>query len=334
MKLGIMGHGPIVGWFLDAVACVDTASAAAIYNRPTSAAEGQALAQKYGIPAAYTDFEQFLADPAVDTVYIALPNSLHYEYALRVLDAGKHAIVEKPFTVTAAQAHLLAEAAREKKLFLFEAITTCHMPHVKKLKELLPRIGDISLVHCNYSQYSSRYDLLMDGKLTNMFDPRFAGGCLMDINSYNLHFVTEVFGAPEYIQYFPRMGVSGVDVSGTAVLQYETFPAACIGAKDSASHSFAMVQGRYGNLIIGGSVGPSPSLTLELRGQEPEHFQLQSAPSHYCYEIEDFARIIAENDYEAANALLEHSLLMARLLEEARESAGITFACDMGEDHL
>lgn len=333
MKLGIMGHGPIVGWFLDAVAHVKTADAAALYNRPQSAAQGQALAEKYGIPAVYTDFEAFLADETMDTVYLALPNSLHYEYALRILNAGKHAIVEKPFTATAAQARHLAELAREKKLFLFEAITTCHLPHVKKLKELLPRIGDISLVQCNYSQYSSRYDLLMDGELTNMFDPRFAGGCLMDINSYNIHFVTEVFGAPEYIQYFPRMGASGVDVSGAAILQYETFPASCIGAKDSASHSFAMVQGRYGNLIIDGSVGPSPSLILNLRGQEPERFQLQSAPSHYCYEIEAFARMIAEHDYQACDVHLEHSLLMARLLEEARQSAGITFACDTEAGH-
>lgn len=331
MKLGIMGHGPIVGWFLDAAAHVDTARAVAIYNRPSSAEAGQALAQKYGIPAVYTDFDRFLADETMDTVYIALPNSLHYEYALRVLNAGKNAIVEKPFTATAAQARHLAETAREKKLFLFEAISTCHLPHVKKLKELLPRIGDISLVQCNYSQYSSRYDQLMDGQLTNMFDPRFAGGSLMDINSYNIHFVTEVFGAPEYIQYFPRMGISGVDVSGIAVLQYETFPASCVGAKDSASHSFAMIQGRYGNLIIDGSVGPSPEMILSLRGQEPEHFRLQDAPSHLCYEIEDFARIIAAQDYEAADSFLEHSLLMARLLEEARQSAGITFACDMEE---
>ena len=328
MKLGIMGHGPIVGWFLDAVAQVEAAGAVALYNRPQSAAQGQALAQKYGIPAVYTDFEAFLADDTMDTVYIALPNSLHYEYARRVLNAGKHAVVEKPFTATAAQARSLAELAREKKLFLFEAITTCHLPHVKKLKELLPRIGDISLVQCNYSQYSIRYDLLMDGQLTNMFDPRFAGGSLMDINSYNIHFVTEVFGAPEYIQYFPRMGVSGVDVSGVAVLQYEAFPASCIGAKDSASHSFAMVQGRYGNLVIDGSVGPSPSLTLELRGQKPERFQLQDAPNHYCYEISAFARMIAESDYDACDACLEHSLLTARLLEEARLSAGITFAGD------
>lgn len=331
MKLGIMGHGPIVSNFLDAVSYAEGVRACSIYNRPGSAAEGQAIAQKFGIPSAYTDFDAFLSDPETDTVYIALPNSLHYEYALRVLEAGKHAIVEKPFTATAAQAEHLAAVAREKELFIFEGITVCYMPHVRKLKELLPRIGDISLVQCNYSQYSSRYDQLMNGELTNMFDPRFAGGSLMDINSYNLHFVTELFGEPEYIQYFPRMGVSGVDVSGIAVMQYPTFPASCVGAKDSASQSFGMVQGRYGNLIIGGPVGFAPSLTLELRGQEPEHFSLQPFANRQVYEINEMARIIADKDFEARDRQLEHSLLVTRLLEEARQSAGITFSCDMEE---
>lgn len=332
MKLGIMGHGPIVSNFLDAVTYADGVTAAAIYNRPSSAEEGKAIAEKFHIPVAYNDFDAFLADETVDTVYIALPNSLHYEYALQVLEAGKHAIVEKPFTATAKQAEHLIRTAREKRLFLFEGITVCHMPHVKKLKELLPRIGDISLVQCNYSQYSSRYDQLMNGELTNIFDPRFAGGSLMDINSYNIHFVTDLFGEPEYIEYFPRVGVSGVDVSGVAVMQYASFPASCVGAKDSASQSFGIVQGRYGNLIIGGPVGFAPSLTLELRGEEPEHFNLQPFPNRQVYELIEMEKIMTAGDLETCGKLLEHSLLVTRLLEEARQSAGITFACDVEEE--
>jgi len=331
MRLGIMGHGPIVSNFLDAAAQVEGVSAAAIYNRPSSAESGRAIAEKFEIPAVYNDFEAFLADKTVDTVYIALPNSLHYSYAMKALEAGKHAVVEKPFTATRAQAQQLIDTAREKGLFLFEAITTCHMPHVKKLKELLPRIGDISLVQCNYSQYSSRYDLLMDGRLTNIFDPRFAGGSLMDINSYNIHFVTEVFGAPEFIEYFPRMGVSGVDVSGIAVLQYDSFPASCIGAKDSGSDGFAIVQGRYGNLTIGSSPGTAHSLTLELRGQEPERYELQPYENRQVYELIEMEQIVSSGDFAARDQLLSHSLLVAGLLEEARQSAGITFTCDIEE---
>ena len=332
MKLGITGHGPIVSTFLEAVSLVDQVEAVAIYNRPSSAAAGQAIASRFGIPAIYNDFDAFLADETVDTIYLALPNALHYEYAMRVLEAGKHAIVEKPFACTEEQALEMIALAKEKGLFLFEAISACHMPNVKKLQELLPRIGDVSIVQCNYSQYSSRYDDLMNGQLTNIFDPKMGGGCLMDINCYNIHFVTEIFGEPEYIEYFPRMGASGTDTAGIAMLQYTTFPASCIGAKDSATQSFGQIQGRYGTLTINGPVGFAPSVTLALRGQEPETFQLQPYENRLTYEVMEFQKIFEAQDFGARDALLEHSLLVTHLLEEARLSAGITFPCDMDQD--
>ena len=332
MKLGITGHGPIVTTFLDAVSYVDHVEPVAIYNRPSSAEAGKALAAKFHIPTVYNDFQAFLADESVDTVYLALPNALHYEYAMKVLEAGKHAIVEKPFACTEAQAQEMIDLAKEKGLFLFEGISACHMPNVLKLKELLPRIGDISIVQCDYSQYSSRYDDLMNGNLTNIFDPRMAGGCLMDVNCYNIHFVTEIFGEPEYIEYFPRMSSCGTDTSGIALLQYPTFPASCIGAKDSASDSFAQIQGRYGNLRINGPIGFAPSVTLHLRGQAPETFQLQPFENRLTYEIMAFEKIFAARDFAARDALLEHSLLVTRLLEEARLSAGITFPCDLADE--
>ena len=332
MKLGIMGHGPIVSNFPTAVTYVDNAAAAAIYNRPGSAEEGKAIAEKFSIPAIYNDFEAFLADETVDTVYVALPNSLHYEYAMRALNAGKNVLVEKPFTATSSQAKRLSQAARDKGLFVFEGITTCFLPNIKKVQELLPRIGDISLVRCNYSQYSSRYDQLMNGELTNMFDPRFAGGSLMDINSYNVHLVAELFGEPQFIEYFPRMGPSGVDTAGIAIMQYDSFPAALSGAKDSSSESFTIIQGRFGNLTIEGPAGVASGLTLELRGQEPEHYNLHTLPNRQSYEIAEMARILEEKDFAARDRLLDHSLLVARLLEEARQSAGITFQCDMEDE--
>ncbi len=328
MKLGIMGHGPIVHSFLEAASRVEPIRLCAIYNRPASADAGAALANQYHIPCTYQDFDAFLADKTVDTVYIALPNSLHYSYALRVLEAGKHAIVEKPFTVTTAQAAHLADTARAKGLFLFEAITVCHLPHVKKLRELLPCIGDLSLVQCNYSQYSKRYDQLMDGQMTNMFDPRFAGGSLMDLNSYNIHFAVFLFGEPASIQYFPRMGPRGVDTAGVAILQYASFTVSCAAAKDSESRCFAMVQGRQGCLYIDGPVNASPALALEIRHGRTERFSLQDRENRLIYELMEMERIVSHQDWEAHERLLSHSLAVARTLENARRSAGIRFLCD------
>lgn len=328
MNIGTMGHSVVVSWFLEEGSQVEGVTFSAVYTRECSRKQAETLAQTYHVPTIHHDVDAFLADPAMDTVYIALPNSLHYTYAKRALEAGKHVILEKPFTPTQAQAVKLAALAQEKQLFLMEAITVPHLPNVKQARELLPRLGELSLVQCNYSQYSSRYDLLKDGQLTNIFDPKFAGGSLMDINSYNIHFVTELFGAPQSITYTPRMGPTGVDISGVAVLDYGDFVASCAGAKDSNSDCFAIVQGRNGSLLIPDTPSKSPEVILKLRGREEERFNLQTPGARIRYEVEEFQRIIAQKDYAARDRLLEHSVLVSSLLEQARAHAGIRFPVD------
>jgi len=118
---------------------------------------------------------------------------LHTKAALL---AGKHVICEKPFCPTARQARELADLAAEKGLMLVDATPTICLPNLQFLQEHLPRIGPIRLVMGNYSQYSSRFDCLLQGKVTNVFDPNFAGGCLMDINYYNLYLNILLFGKP------------------------------------------------------------------------------------------------------------------------------------------
>lgn len=328
MKIGTMGHGMVVQMFLEEARKVEGVTCAAVYTRPGSREYGLRLANTFQVPVVHHDLEEFFRDDTIDTVYIALPNSLHYAYAKQALEAEKHVILEKPFTTTRRQAEHLAELARQRGLFLFEAITVPHLPNVQTARALLPRLGDISLIQCNYSQYSSRYDLLMDGQVTNMFDPQFGGGSLMDINSYNIHFVTALFGAPGSIHYYPRMGPSGVDTSGIAVLQYDHFVASCAGAKDSKSDCFAIIQGRNGSLVIPNTPSLSPEVILNLRGAEPERFNQQEPGLRMYYEIQTFQRILTEKDYPACHELLEHSILVSSLLEQARTHAGIHFPED------
>ena len=150
-------------------------------------------------------------------IYVALPNNLHFSFAKEALLAGKHVILEKPFTVTYEEAKEIAAIAREKKLYLFEAITTQYNPNYHKMKELLPRLGDIKLVALNFSQYSSRYDNFKKGIISPSFDPNNAGGALMDLNIYNIHFVAGLFGKPLKVRYCSNME-RDVDTSGILVM--------------------------------------------------------------------------------------------------------------------
>ncbi len=133
----------------------------------------------------------FLNDKEIEFIYIALPNSLHYEYTLKSIKIWEECYKRKAIYINNRRGrNINKNCKKKKKLFLFEAITTIHLPNYIKVKESLSKIGKIKLVQCNYSQYSSRYDRFLKGEFANVFTTKFSGGALYDINIYNLHFVT------------------------------------------------------------------------------------------------------------------------------------------------
>ena len=139
MKLGIVGSGMIVQEFLPMIHYLDNVEVTAVCCTKRSEAACKELGEKYSIKHIFTDYQEFL-NSGVDIIYVALPNHLHFQFAKEALEAGKHVIVEKPFTTTYKEALVLSELAREKKLFLFEAVTTLYLPNFKKIKELLPSL--------------------------------------------------------------------------------------------------------------------------------------------------------------------------------------------------
>ena len=127
MNIGILGTGSIARTMAAEFAKVPAFRCEAVCSRQQ--ATGEALAQQFGIPKVYTDYDAMLADPDIELVYIATPNSLHYAQTRAALLAGKNVLCEKPFVPTVAEADELIALAKEKHLFLFEAITTAHHPN-------------------------------------------------------------------------------------------------------------------------------------------------------------------------------------------------------------
>jgi predicted dehydrogenase len=297
----------------------------AVYSR--TQARGQALAQRYGCSRVYTDFAGFLADPRINTVYIATPNTLHYPQAKAALEAGKHVILEKPFCTTYAHALELVELAKSKGLMLVDATPTAYLPNLAVLRQLLPRIGRVRLVMSNYSQYSSRYDQLLAGELPNNFNPQFAGGCLMDINYYNLQLNVTLFGSPKELHYYPNRFVNGIDTSGSLVMVYEDFVSQNAGAKDTWGENFVQIEGEKGYLYISGGSMALTGITLVTReGKEVRN--LQDIDDRWYYEAVAVAKLLLEEDRAAVEAQQQVMLATVKALEEARLSAGIRFPGD------
>lgn len=316
MKLCVIGNGMIVKRLLQDVRELSEVEVTGICVRPASLEKGQALAEEFGIPAIYTDYGACLADGAFDTVYIGIANHLHASYAGRALEAGKHVVCEKPFTLTAAEAKELAGLAKERRLFLWEAFKIPYSPIFQAVRDHLDQVGRIRMVQCNYSRISSRYPQYEAGQVHAAFDPACGGGSLYDINSYNLHFVTALFGKPEEVRYIARRGFNDVDTCGTAILRYPDFDALCTGAKDSTSPSFAVIQGTKGYIRVEGPLSSARSVEL-VTPEESVRLAEDGAPGTLTDEMREFARQLAAGERDSCYGMLEHSVLMMEVLEEA-----------------
>ncbi len=321
MRIGAIGTGGIAKSMIPEFQRSDVLKCTAIYSRKEET--GRAMAEKYAIDKVYTALEDMLADPDIDMIYVGTPNSVHYHQAKAALLAGKHVLCEKPFVPTVAEAEELITLAKEKHLFLFEAITTAHHPNYPVIRQQIPALGSVKLVVCTFCQFSSRYPALLEGKVSPVLDPNFCGGALMDINLYNIHFVVGLFGAPDKVHYYPNFHTNGVDTSGVLILEYPGFVCQCIGAKDCAARNSVQIIGEQGRMEITPSSSNCQSVELSIRGQESV-FSLHPENPWY-YEVQDIGRIVTAGDYDTCYQLLETTRNVVSVLEQARKDGNLSF---------
>jgi predicted dehydrogenase len=321
MNICAIGTGAITKSMLAEFARSEHLHCTAIYSRKEET--GRAMADQFGIPVVYTCLEEMLAQPSIDMVYVASPNCFHYEQAKAALLAGKHVLCEKPFAPTLAEAQELITLAKERNLFLFEAITTAHHPHYAQVKQWLPMLGQLKTVVCTFCQYSSRYPALLAGNPSPVLDHRFAGGALMDINLYNIHFVVGLFGAPKSVQYFPNRHETGVDTSGVLLLEYDGFTCQCVGAKDCNAQNGVQLVGQDGYMVVTPSASNCQTVQLNLRGKEPETIALIENP--WYYEVQDIGSMIHNGDKAGCYQALKVTAQVVAVLEAARAYANFDF---------
>lgn len=317
MKLAILGTGKIVHDLLEALKEVPDIEVTSVFARPKSRAKAEALASEWNIPRVYTDYAELLANDDADFIYVGLINTVHYEYTKQALAAGKSVIVEKPFAPTYAEVKELVDLAQAKHAMLLEAVTLLYLPNFQAMQDALKSLGPVHAVTANYSQYSSRYDKYKDGVVLPAFDPALAGGALYDINIYNLNLICGLFGAPEHATYTANRGFNGVDTSGVAVLRYPSFFAMAVGAKDSASDGFCIIQGEDGWLEMQGAPNELPRVVVHAEGKDCV-VEANAYAHRMVHEFQAFARIHEGGDWEAVRRSNEQSLRVAKLVDELR----------------
>ncbi|MCJ0536553.1 Gfo/Idh/MocA family protein [Enterococcus cecorum] len=321
MKLAVLGTGKIVQEFLPMIQQVTDVELVALLSTPRSLDKAKEMQAQYQVQEVYTDYETLLGNATIDTVYVALPNHLHYQYTKAALLQGKNVICEKPFTLNAQQLQELIQIATEKRLILLEAITNQYLNNFLQIKKDLAQLGKIKIVECNYSQYSSRYDAFKEGKILPAFDPQKGGGALMDINIYNIHFIVGLFGKPEKVQYLANIE-RDIDTSGILVLDYGAFKAVCIGAKDSTAQIRSVIQGTDGSIEVLGATNEMPR--YERRSKTEVAAVNVNLAKHRMYqEFAKFTEVIDQKDLAFALEQLNHSLTVMQVVDQALASANL-----------
>ena len=315
MKLGIIGSGMIVKDFLSFAHELPDIKLEAIAARNIE--NLKELQSKYNIKNIYTDIKLCLENKEIDTIYVAVPNNLHYSVAKKALEAGKNVICEKPFTLKYSEAVELFEIAEDKELILIEAITNQYQKNYLDIKDNIDNIGEIRLVECNFSQLSSRYEAFKNGVIAPVFDKSKGGGVLGDLNIYNIHFVVGLFGKPNKVYYSPNI-VNDVDTSGILLLEYDNFKVVCIAAKDTFNNSYVNIQGDQGIIKVVGPTNEVPNYSIQTKDNLIE--ENKNIHSHRMFaEFKKFVEVINNKDFEFMNNQKEHTLNVMYIYEEAKK---------------
>ena len=320
MKWGLLSTANINEKLLGGVGGTEEATVVAVASRDRSRAE--AFAREHGIERALGSYEELLADPEVEAIYIPLPNSLHVPWSVRALEAGKHVLCEKPLTRRPAEAEEAFAAAERSGRLLMEAFMWRHHPQTRRLRELLDEgvIGRLRLVRACFSfPLHEAENIRLDGELD--------GGGLMDVGCYCVSGVRLVAGAePDRVSAEQVIGGKGVDIALSATLRFPDDVLAQFDCGLAVGHRHQLEAiGEDGSLFVADPWhGRAPGIQLT-RGDEVETIEIADA-NPYTHQLEGFARAVRGEEPPLLGA--------ADALGQARTIAALYASAESGNSEV
>ncbi|YCK81300.1 Gfo/Idh/MocA family oxidoreductase [Arthrobacter sp. D3-18] len=286
----------------------------------------KAFAEKYGVTAAHGSYEDLVADPLVDVVYIATPHPFHHANALLALNAGKHVLVEKAFTMNAREAQDIVDLAESKGLVALEAMWTRFLPHMIRVRELIAAgaIGDVRKVVATHNQS------LPKDPAHRLNDPALGGGALLDLGIYPISFAFDTLGTPASIKASASMSATGVDRQTAAIFEYADGAQAIVDCElDAASANRAMVIGTEGWIDIEHTwYNPVPFTVFGVDGTVVERYDQPVNSRGMQYQAAELERLIRTG--ETAGTVLPpgESVAIMAAMDEIRQQIGLRYESD------
>ncbi len=318
LRLGTIGTSGITEQFIEAAVQSGEYSLEAVYSR--SHEKASAFKEKFSAVKGYADWEAFLTDPEIDVVYIASPNSLHFEQTKQVLQHKKHAIVEKPMITSLAHWDELLAVAKQQNKMIVEAARHIYEPNFVKVTEMIQALPEVYGASLTYSSYSSRYDNVLRGEEPNIFSPKFDGGATNDLGIYVVYAALRWFGKPNSVHAFAQKIRTGVDGKGTAILRYDDFDVTLHYGKMNTSTHGTEIYGPDYTLVLDSITGLSGAKLVDARTKEDEEVLLSSVSENpLLWEAEAFAEIM--NNFEATESqdTLKEWLSLSKQVHEVLE---------------
>ena len=303
LRWGLIGTGGIAATFAADLELTDSGVVAAVGSRRMDSADR--FGDRFGVPNRHASYEALVADPEVDVVYVATPHPFHHANAQLALSAGKPVLVEKAFTMNAAEARDLVATARAEGLFLMEAMWTRFLPHIAQIRGLLDdgALGEIVTVTADHGQWFAN-----DPEF-RMFAPELGGGALLDLGVYPVSFASMVLGAPQRIVSVVSPAFTGVDGQTSMVFGYAGGAQAVLTCTLSAkSPTRAAIVGTEARIEIDGDFYAPTSFTLIPRGGEQTRFDAPHEGRGLRHEADEVARCLREGLLESPLMPLEETI--------------------------
>lgn len=320
VRWGILGAGSIAHSFVQGLKYVKNTELVAVGSRNIDRAK--AFAQKHNIPYAFGSYEALAAFKEIDVIYIATPHGRHYEDMLLCLENNKHILCEKSFTINSRQARHVFQLARQKKLFVMEAMWTRFLPIIFKVKDLLNQ-GIIGRLKMMRADLGFGFPFQPEHRL---FNPHLGGGALLDVGVYPVSLCHYFMGTPDEITSLAWLGQTGVDEHNSIIFKYQDGRMASLSSSlRNHMPSDAAFMGTEGILHLHSPIYRPAGITIQRPNGEKQFLKAELTGNGYNYEAQEVVNCLRSGNMESKIMPHEDSINVMELMDAIRAQWGLRY---------
>ncbi|WDR06158.1 Gfo/Idh/MocA family oxidoreductase [Devosia rhodophyticola] len=320
LRWGILATGGIAHHFTrDIVAAGHNVTAVGSRSQD----KANAFAKEFDIATAHGSYEDLVADSNVDAIYVATPHPMHVHNAKLALEAGKHVLIEKPFTINAGEAAEIAELAKQKNLAVLEAMWTRFLPHMIKIREIIASglLGEITSLNADHTQ------ALSDDPAHRLNAIELGGSALMDLGIYPISFIWDILGEPTLTHAEARFRSTGADAHVSAIFRHSSGAiSSMLASSEVAGPNRAQILGTKARIEIEGVWYAPTSFRVVAKNKDViEEYRSEVTSGGKQFEAEELERLVAEGKTSSDILPLSETVAIMETLDAIRADIGLRY---------